>query len=219
MLKQWIGLGLCAIVLVGCGSSGSEETAAISQQVESSAPTVSTSPSPTVSVSPSPTARQQAALVNLEQLQQQSRLLSQQMSGRQQTINQLSAEANQLDQDLAQLKDRVKAYIQQNKAAAGCVEMVKTSVDTQSQFSQDVKALASFLSLTCGAIALSNSEFAGKVVQVNDQLSQAENRWNELTQRLQQVRSRLSEETATLEQEQKRSQEISTEIQSLQGQL
>ncbi|MEB3295561.1 MAG: hypothetical protein VKJ24_20600 [Synechococcales bacterium] len=214
MWKEFVGLGICAIVLVGCGESRqSGETRTSMQPLPEVSSTVSASSPSKADV------RRQQAIASLQQVQQKSELLTQQMSGRQQTINQLLAEATHLEQELATFKGKVKEYILQHKMEVACMGALGMSLDESNQFSQDAKDAAALVTLGCGIAAVSNGEFAGSVAQVFDQLVQAGSRGNDMTQRLQQVQTILVAEQEKLGQEQAKAQDLEIEMKGYQSQL
>ncbi|MFM2433128.1 MAG: hypothetical protein RLZZ511_4342 [Cyanobacteriota bacterium] len=235
MLKKIVGLAICAIVLVGCVEVHPKSDAPVVRETVSAVkPLPIASPvaaaeggtgaeSEPVTSRPSQVdGRRQKVMASLQQVQQQSELLTKQMSGRQETINQLSAEANDLERDLAAFKGKVQAYILEHKMEVACMGALGMSLDEGNQFSKDAKDAkdaAALVTLGCGMAVLSNGEFAGSVAKVFDQLVQAGSKGNEMMQRLQGVQASLAAEQGKLEQEQAKADALVTEIKEYQSQL
>lgn len=228
MLKKIVGLGICAILLVGCVEVHPKSEAPAVQEtasaVKASLPASNSVPSQSepeqVASSQSKVdTRRQQVMASLQQVQQQSELLAKQMSGRQETINQLSAEANDLERDLAAFKARVQAYILEHKMEVACMGALGMSLDEGNQFSKDAKDAAALVTLGCGMAALSNGEFAGSVAKVFDQLVQAGSRGNEMMQRSQAVQASLAAERGKLAEAQEQADGLAQEMRGYQSQL
>jgi hypothetical protein len=202
-------VGLSTLFLISCGAgTPSEPTASPTTPA-----TAASQPSP----DPQANLEQQKIATRLKQLQQESDLLTQKMSGQQQVINDLTIQANRLETEFSEYNDKVKAYMLANKMEVACMGAFGMSLDKTNEYSKDAKDVAALVTLGCGVGVLSNGEFAGNVGKVFNQLVEAGNHSSDMKKRLTDTRSRLTTETTAFNEEQTKAQELAEEMKRLQS--
>lgn len=214
MLKKVFVIGVCCVALIGC-------TNKIPQESKQTEPEVSTQETQqeSGSLEQERENRRQIVLSNIKQIEQQMDLLSQSMLGRQQKISNLELQKNQLEADIRTYNGKVESFIMEHKRAATCMGAVGASLDENNQYSQDVKDIASVVTVTCGIVVVSNEEFRKEVFFVIDQLTQADTYAKNLNDSIQAIQSQIDTENESLEKEKLEISNLTSDIQKYQSQL
>lgn len=227
--KSIIVIGLCLVAIVGCGE-------------EAAAPVDTTTSTP----APDPVAiqkarqeqerlkqeqirlaaeaqerenKRQGIQLNINQLEQQSNLLSQKMIGRQNNISTLEGQQNQLTAELREYDGNVKSFMMDHKTAVGCMGAVGASLDDDNQYSKEAKQIAVMAGVACGLGVLFDEDFRKEVFSVADQLAQASANKKNLSSQINEVQSQLATENQSLTNEKSEYDKLVAEIQSYQSQL
>jgi TolA-binding protein len=200
-------LALPTAFLVSCSFGSPSET-----PTKSAATTPSTTVAAISTPDPKPDLEQQKNSALVKQRQQEYELLSQKISGQQQRINELRPQADRLEAELSEYNSRVKAYMLENKTEVACMGALGMSLDKTNEYSKDAKDVAALVTLGCGVGVLSNSEFAGNVGKVFNQLVKAGNHSNDLKTRLTEIRSTLTTATTALNETETKAQALAEEM-------
>ncbi|MBF2016068.1 MAG: hypothetical protein IGS23_12860 [Rivularia sp. T60_A2020_040] len=155
----------------------------------------------------------------IKQIEQQSELLSQTMIGRQQKISQLRLRENELESSIQTYNQKIQSFIFQNKDAVACMGAANVSLNENNQYSEDVKNVASAVTLVCAGGILLDEQFRNRVIFVADQLVLADNNTKNLTNNFQTVRLQIESEQQLLAQEQSQANELAANIRDYQSQL
>ncbi len=223
MLQKAFFIGVCFIALIGCTDtiapdSGQPETEVVTQLTPQERESLEQERIRLAEEKERETRRQILAS-NIKNLEQQIDLLSQRMLGRQQKISNLELQVNNLETDLRTYNGEVESFITAHKTAIACMGAVGASLDESNQYSQDVKDIASVVTLACGFGVVLNEEFRNEVFFVVDQLTQADTYVKNLTGQLTATKSQLLTENESLESEKVESSKLASDVQNYQSQL
>lgn len=163
--------------------------------------------------------KKQLILSSIKQLEQQRDFLAQGMLGRQQKISNLELQQNQLETDIRTYDGKVQSFMMAHKTAIACMGAVGVSLDDKNQYSQDAKNIAGAVTLVCGLVIASNSDFRQEVFFVVDQLTQADSYAKNLRGQFQSVQSQINTENDLLQKERDEASRLASDIQNYQSQL
>ena len=120
-------------------------------------------------------ARKQFLITEMQQLENNRSLVSQELSAKQQRVNYLQQKLQEQRSELADYNRRVEAYILNHKMAVAALAVglggAAVAYDPNNEFSDDVQGVAALVGIIAGVYALNNMQ---EISEVADQLMQAD---------------------------------------------
>ncbi len=218
MLCKPFVLGACLLMLAGCSTPMTltqSETSMRSQLDHES----DSQESAQLAAERVRETRRQSVIAKIQPLEQEMKLIGQRMLGRQQKISDMEIQKNQLVTELNNHDRNVKAFMLKYKTEVGCLGAFGVSLAEGNQYSQDAKNLAMAVTVACGMGVLADGGFGQRVVQVVDQLNQADRYAKDLRSQMQAAIAQLDAENQQLAAETATVNQLAANIQAYQTQL
>lgn len=148
-------------------------------------------------------AKKQMLLSEIQQIQSNYSLLSQNVLARQQKIAFLSQKLTEQRTELAEYESRVKAYLLNHKMAVAALALglggTAVAYDPNNEFSDDAQQIAGIGAILAGLYAINNFS---EVAEVADQIAQADSHVKSLTSQIAASEKQISIESEPLAQQQ-----------------
>ena len=164
-------------------------------------------------------AKRETILADLSRLDQRHSTLSSKVSEKEDFVSDLRNQLTATESEINTFKGQVQSYISDNIAAASCIGAADVALSEGNQYEQDVQEMAQVTTVICGAGFLFYKPFRDQVINVADQLNQADIRTNNLKQQASNLQSEISERLAALELDENALQEVDRKIQARQYEL
>ena len=143
-------------------------------------------------------ARRDSIHSELSRLDQKYNDLSSRIVAKEENISLLRTRLLAAEGDVKTFEGQVQSYISDNIVAAGCLEAADVSLDEGNQYEQDVQDGATVVVVTC-TVMLLDKQFRDQVINVADQLNQADIRTDNLNRQVIGIRTEIDEQLAALE--------------------
>ncbi|MBM0744151.1 hypothetical protein JOY44_21465 [Phormidium sp. CLA17] len=218
MLQKTLALGVCFLVLAGCSTTvpPTQSGAAIQTREESDNESAKQERTQLAAERVRET-RQQSITAKIKPLEQEMELLAERMLGRQQKLSNIELQKNQLKTELETYNRNVNAFMAKYQVEVVCREAVGASLSKDNQYSEDAKNLATAVTMACGVGVLADGEFGKRVIQVVDQLNQADRYAKDLRSQIQTAATQLEAESQQLEAEKAEVSKLTSDIQTYQA--
>ena len=145
--------------------------------------------------------------------------LLQQLANRDQVASALEVQVNELEGTLRAHNDEVEAYIWNHKTASLCLAAGGIALSSDNEYSDDIKGLGTIGAVLCTLAFASDANFRREVINVGDQLMQADARAKNLRSQMREAESRLYRERSQAVAVRTRYDSVASSIQNLQLQL
>lgn len=220
MLRKSLTLGVCFLMLTGCATSTppTQSEVANPTSVERDNQTVQQERTQLAEERARET-RRQSIMAKIQPLEQEMKLLAERMLGRQQKLSNMELQKNQLKTELETHNRNVNAFMMKYKAEVACIGAFGVSLSEGNQYSKDAKDLATAVTVACGVGVLADGAFGKRVIQVVDQLNQADLYAKDLRSQIQSATAQLEAESQQLEAEKSEVSKLTSDIQAYQTQL
>ncbi|MDX2229916.1 MAG: hypothetical protein NW220_09775 [Leptolyngbyaceae cyanobacterium bins.349] len=220
MLRKTLALGVCFLVLAGCSTPvPPTQSEAPIQTREDSDNESAQQESTELAAERAKEAKRQSITAKIKPLEQEMELIAERMLGRQQKLSNIELQKNQLKTELETHNRNVNAFMMKYKAEVACIGAFGVSLSENNQYSKNAKDLATAMTVACGVGVLADGEFGKRVVQVVDQLNQADNFAKDLRSQIQTATAQLETESQQLEAEKAEVSKLTSDIQTYQTQL
>lgn len=220
MLRKTLAFGVCFLVLAGCSTPVPPTQFEATTQTREQSDNESVKQERTqLAAERARETRRQSITAKIQPLEQEIKLLAERMLGRQQKLSNIELQKNQLKTELETHNRNVNAFMMKYKTEVACIGAFGASLSEDNQYSKDAKDLATVVTVACGVGALADGEFGKRVIQVVDQLNQADSYAKDLRSQIQTATAQFDAESQQLEAEKAEVSKLTSDIQAYQAQL
>jgi hypothetical protein len=165
-------------------------------------------------------AERQALLSQISDVEIERRLLSENVAGRKSKILSAEQRLESLRSELTSYEGKVEAYMMDHKLAVAAIAAglggAAVALDPNNEFCKEAKELGALFAVLAAAYAIANHE---EIIQVADQLMQADARVKNFKRQIQETQMSLDSERGPLQQEEKKLQSLTMRVAEMRSRL